>query len=182
MLKIELQLVSTLHTGVNTKELVELSSEMSTAVGVTYSSLTLLSEHILTMRYVVWAPLTSPPVSLEAPGSRKVTVCENELNGTGWGGEATCDLNKERRWKPPYIRCPHCQRNKTLVMTQQQMTLLSSHGMMCTRRSGLLLPNRADAIVENISPSARLVLIPAATAAGMAGHCHIGWAVGYAHL
>lgn len=35
------------------------------------------------------ALLARRPVSLLAPRSRKVTVCENELNGPGWGGEAT---------------------------------------------------------------------------------------------
>ena len=63
------------------------------------------------------------------------------------------DLYKEGAQSLPALS------NTTLVMNQQQMPLVSSHSIVCTRRlelDELLLTNEAAAIVENVSPSALL--------------------------
>lgn len=88
-------LASTLQTVVSCKEPVTLSSTLSTAVGATY-----LSTTVLTLNTSLQCSLSlntinkSFSTNLWLPRSRKVTVCENELNG-----------GRVRRWgRPIYIK------------------------------------------------------------------------------
>lgn len=105
------------------------------------------------------------------PQWRKVTVCENEPNGLGLGGEAKGVWSTERGALKASLH--------SLSNTMQQMSLVSSQ-----RREredvgiSRVIVNPHKVIVENqlFSPALSLTrAAAAATVTGIAGHCRIGW-------
>lgn len=88
-------LASTLQTVVSCKEPVRLSSALSTAVGATYLSTTVLTLNTSLQRSPSLHTINkSFSTNLWLPRSRKVTVCEKELNG-----------RRVMRWgRPIYIK------------------------------------------------------------------------------
>lgn len=138
-------LASTLQTVVSCKEPVTLSSTLSTAVGATYLSTTVLTLNTSLQRSPSLHTIKkSFSTNLRLPRSRKVTVCENELNG-----------GRVRRWgRPIYIKTvvESLAESRPLTVTQntdEQTADVS--GVMSLQKSKLeelLLTDCAAAIVE----------------------------------